>query len=572
DAADATFLNRPWAEWLAADPELAALLWADLPAAGRTLWNARLYPLCADREQSLAWALALADGPAWPAAWRAGWAAGRRLSLAESYRLADGAAILAETAAVEDCVAARRFYRAVEAERPAVEARALLGTWPGAVSRRAEMAAAWFAAADPIMRLRGYAAVAVATGNARWEDRAFATLAEMIQQAVLRPAADLRPGSVGAALQAVPGRGVRVHAAARIDFGGGWTDTPPYSIERGGTVLNAAITLRGRYPILVEAIPLAEPRLILESRDIEAVSEPATVGEVLAYADPADPFALLKAAVVLAGLVSPADDPGRLLRRVIGEIGAGLRLSTQTFIPRGSGLGTSSIMAGAVLAALARWKGTELTSAQLFDDVLCLEQMLTTGGGWQDQVGGLTGGIKLVTTGPGLPQVIRVAPVALTAQTAADLADRLVLVYTGQQRLAKNLLRNVMIRWMTRDPEMVWIQKEIARLALAMRDALVAGDVDSFGVLLGEHWVLNKRMDPGCTNPFIDDLFDTMKPYICGGKLAGAGGGGYAMAIARSAEAAHDLAAALAARYPGTPVEMWPCAVPEEGVRVEGGW
>ena len=73
-----------------------------------------------------------------------------------------------------------------------------------------------------------------------------------------------------------------LEAAARIDFGGGWTDTPPYSIERGGTVLNAAITLNRAYPIVVEAQRTAEPKLVLHSADIEATLEPAHVGEVLA--------------------------------------------------------------------------------------------------------------------------------------------------------------------------------------------------------------------------------------------------------------------------------------------------
>ena len=91
--------------------------------------------------------------------------------------------------------------------------------------------------------------------------------------------------------------------------------------------------------------------------------------------------------------------------------------------------------------------------------------MLTTGGGWQDQVGGLTGGIKLVSTPPGLPQRITVTPVQLPTAVAAQLEKRLLLVYTGQRRLAKNLLRTVMARWMARDPEMTWIQGEIARLA-----------------------------------------------------------------------------------------------------------
>ena len=101
--------------------------------------------------------------------------------------------------------------------------------------------------------------------------------------------------------------------------------------------------------------------------------------------------------------------------------------------------------------------------------------------------------------------------------------------------------------------------------------ALLAGDLDELGSLLAEHWTLNKRMDPGCTNPFIDELFETMGPYICGGKLAGAGGGGFVIAIARSTEAAQALALALAQRYPGTPVERWESAVPEVGLQVHIG-
>jgi fucokinase len=567
DDPGATFLNRPWAAWLAGDAELFAALWPGLALAERTLWNARLYPVCADRERSLALALPLQDRAAAPAGWRAAWLTVPRLSLADSFRQADGERILAETAAIEDLVAAQRFCAAVRAEQPASQARTLLGARLDAVTRRANQAGQAFVSADPILQLRGFSAVAAAAGDPRWEDRAFATLAEMVAGATLRLAGAGARGTDSRPSFTPPP--VRVHAAARIDFGGGWTDTPPYSIERGGTVLNAAVTLRGRHPILAEAATLAEPKLILDSRDIEATIEPVTVGEALAYANPAAPFALLKAALVLRGVVSAADDPARSLRDVFGQLGVGLRLSTQTFIPRGSGLGTSSIMAGAVLAALAHWRGDDLPEARLFDEVLCLEQMLTTGGGWQDQVGGLTGGVKLVTTGPGLPQAIRVAPVVLSPRTAADLGKRLLLVYTGQQRLAKNLLRNVMIRWMLRDPEMVWIQAEIARLALAMRDALRADDLDAFGALLSAHWALNKRMDPGCTNPFIDSLFEVLAPYINGGKLAGAGGGGYAMVIARSAEAAEALAAALAARYPGTPVGIWPCEVPDAGLQIQ---
>jgi fucokinase len=562
-AAGATLLNQPWADWLAGDDELIAALWPDLDAAERTLWNARLFPASADREQSLELALPLQDPSHAPAGWRVRWLGALRLSLAESFRQADGERILVETAAIEDLVAAQHCHRAIQAEQSASEVKALLNKIPGAAGRRVQLVSQWLAHADPILQLRGFAALAAATGDGAWEDRAFTTLAEMVEGSKLKvTGSPLRPSTVNR-------QPVRVHAAARIDFGGGWTDTPPYSIERGGTVLNAAITLRGGYPILTEAQALAEPGLVLDSRDIEAMLEPATVGDVSAYANPADPFALLKAALVLRGVVPQDEDPARPLADLFRELGCGLRLSTQTLIPRGSGLGTSSIMAGAVLAALARWAGVELPQVQLFDEVLCLEQMLTTGGGWQDQVGGLTGGIKLVTTGPGLPQAIHITPVALSPKTANGLAERLLLVYTGQQRLAKNLLRNVMIRWMARDPEMVWIQGELARLALAMQQALTTDDLAGFGRLLAEHWVLNKRMDPGCTNPFIDDLFAVMEPFIWGGKLAGAGGGGYAMVITRDEQAGRDLAAALAERYPGTPVAVWPCAIPNDGLQVD---
>lgn len=581
----ASFINRPWAEWLAATGISDETIWPDTAPDGRTLWNARLFPALADREASLALALPLqdfgelsrADPGATLADWRAAWIAAPRTSLAESFAASDGDRLLGDVAELEDAIAAHRFIAAVTAEQPAAEAAPLLGAYPEVRSRRAALAAAAIAAADPVFRWRGYKALTVATGDPAWEDRAFAGLADMIQASTLQfKVESLRfkvTGDVSLQPSTLNLGPIRVSAAARIDLGGGWTDTPPYSLERGGTVLNAALTLRGEHPILAEAAPLSEHLLVLESRDIDAVVTPQTAGEVLAYANPADPFALHKAAVVLSGIVPADSDPSAPIADVLQPLGGGLRLTTATSIPRGSGLGTSSILAGAILASLhALLPSTlNLQPSTLFDEVLCLEQMLTTGGGWQDQVGGLTGGIKLLTTRPGLPQQVHIEPVALAPKTAAALADRLVMVYTGQQRLAKDLLRAVMGRWMARDPEMVWIQAEIARLAVAMRDALIGNDLDGFGALLGEHWALNKRMDPGCTNPFIDELFRAMAPYINGGKLAGAGGGGFVSALARSRDAVDGLAHMLAARFPGAPVAVWPCAVPEVGLKVERG-
>jgi fucokinase len=568
DDPSATFMNRPWADWLSQAGIDAETVWPGVDRGQRTLWNARLYPVAAGRQGSLDLALPLQDPAAAPPGWRARWQESRRLSLAESAALADSEQILASIVDIEDEVAVQRFRAAVVDDQPAVAAKRFLGSAAPVVARRGKRIAAWLEHSDPVLQIRGYKALSEAVGEPTWEDRAFAVLATMIEETVnsQSPAAVLRGAAHPAPRR--ENRLVQAKVAARIDFGGGWTDTPPHSIERGGAVLNAAITLRDQYPIIAEAEWLPEPRLVLESHDIGTQTEPQHVGEVLAYANPADPFALLKAAIVLRGIVSPDQAPDAPLSEALGAFG-GLRLCTQTIIPRGSGLGTSSILAGAVLTSLAQLLGVELSQAQLFDEVLCLEQMLTTGGGWQDQVGGLTGGIKLVTTEPGLPQRIRIEPVRMSPDTHAQLRDRLLLVYTGQQRLAKNLLRTVMGHWMAREPEMVHILQEIARLAKDMQHALERGDVDTFGTLLGEHWSLNKRMDPGCTNPFIDDLFKAMKPYICGGKLAGAGGGGFTIVVARDVQAVSSLQFELAARYAGTSVAVWPCGIPEQAVRQE---
>ena len=178
----------------------------------------------------------------------------------------------------------------------------------------------------------------------------------------------------------------------------------------------------------------------------------------------------------------------------------------------------------------------------------------------------MTGGIKLVTSEPGLPQQLRVQPVVTPHHAQIELSERLVLVYTGQQRLAKNLLHAIMARWMARDTDMTWMLGEIARLALAMREALAGGDLDGFGWLLAEHWAINKRMDPGCSNPFIDGLFEAMQPFICGGKLTGAGGGGFALVVAKDSQAAHDLRSVLGLRFRGTPVGVWDCDIPQRAV------
>jgi fucokinase len=562
----ATYLHQPWADFLAALDEPPATLWPHLPPEAHSLWTAHLFPLVADREESLALTLGLQDPAQAGAAWKQRWRQAPRCSLAASFAQANSRRLLDEMAQLEDAIAASRLLDEIVAETPAAVIAAQTRRWDARLrERRLHLVAAPLSSHPPLLQVRAYRALAEAAGDARLEDRAFAVLAHLIEADTRRRVGAL-PHTTATTLP--QGRGVRVAAAARIDFGGGWTDTPPYSLELGGQVLNAAVTLRNHHPIVAEAAWLDEPRLLLDARDIDEAVEPRTAGEILAYANPVDPFALLKAALVITGIVPINTPPATPLATLLRPYGRGLRVSTQTNIPRGSGLGTSSIMAGAVLAALGRLVGRTLDDATLFDQVLSLEQMLTTGGGWQDQVGGLVGGIHLVTSSPGLPQQLNVRQVEVSPMTASALTERLCLVYTGQQRLAKNLLRAVVSRWMARDPEMVSSLVTLAGLAEAMHQALRQDDLDQFGRLLTAHWQINQRMDSGCTNPFIDGLFRFMQPYMSGCKLAGAGGGGFAIVMTHDAAASAALGQALATHYANTGVALWPSAIATDGLVV----
>ena len=100
-------------------------------------------------------------------------------------------------------------------------------------------------------------------------------------------------------------------------------------------------------------------------------------------------------------------------------------------------------MSGACVKAIFEFFGQEVSDDDLYDIVLCMEQIMSTGGGWQDQVGGVTPGIKFITTKPGIDQKIQVEHVELESETLQELEERFALIYTGQRRLARNLLRDV---------------------------------------------------------------------------------------------------------------------------------
>ncbi|MHC4510851.1 MAG: GHMP family kinase ATP-binding protein, partial [Planctomycetota bacterium] len=168
-------------------------------------------------------------------------------------------------------------------------------------------------------------------------------------------------------------------------MGGGWTDTPPYSLEHGGCVVNAAVNLNGQPPIQAYVRIIEKPVIRISSIDQGARTEITCFDELLDYRKATSSFALAKAALALSCFRRQTDiTAGNIsLRRTLADFGGGIELTTLAAIPKGSGLGTSSIMGAVILAAIQRAVGRELSKRELFYSVLRLEQALTTGGGWQ---------------------------------------------------------------------------------------------------------------------------------------------------------------------------------------------
>ena len=559
---DATFQGQGLREWMTARGVSASDLWQD-GAVGQ-LWNARLFVADVDDADRsvLDWLQAVA--PADPGADTSldRWRAARRYSLRDLLDLADAEAIAGWREALVAEVAAARVAADVEGggdESFAGLANALSGGQRHGTVQRLDAAASdsgrpalgraryWriladlaFPDEDPLASQEEGAAArsGVVSGEStrtEYEDRAAAA----VREAVSRPAA-----GGGRELRLRVGQRTRVAAPVRVDFGGGWTDTPPFSLERGGAVLNAALSLDGELPLWAEAETLPDPEIVLEAADLATTARVRRAEDVVGHAGPSDPFALHKACLVLAGVVDPrAADPLAALRAA----GAGVRLRTGGRIPRGSGLGTSSIIGAAALRALGKLLGAPQDDAELSRQTLELEQLMTTGGGWQDQMGAIAPGLKLVSTGPGMEQRPLVEQIVFTAEQQALFESHLVVAYTGHHRLAKNILRQVVMRYLGRDPLAMQALYQLRGVAGQLARAARSLDFELFGTLVNQAWLLNKTLDPQTSFPAVERLFSALAPHVYGAKLVGAGGGGFLVAVTRRPDSG-DLVADLLAR------------------------
>ena len=349
-----------------------------------------------------------------------------------------------------------------------------------------------------------------------------------------------------------------IELPVRVNFGGGWSDTPPYCNEHGGTVLNAAISLNGVLPIVVEVKRIPKPVVVLASTDLGAEADFTDMKELQNCNDPFDTFALHKAALIACGIIPREGEYS--LQQLLEKIGGGLYLSTAVRgIPKGSGLGTSSMLAAACVKGIFEFIGKEISENELYSRVLCMEQIMSTGGGWQDQVGGLTPGVKLVHTTPGIKQNIQVDHIVIPEAAMKELQDRFVLIYTGQRRLARNLLREVVGGYIGSKESSLEVLYEIQKSALLMKFELEKGNIDAFAKLLDEHWELSKRLDGGCTNTCIEQIFMSVEDMLDAKMICGAGGGGFLQAILKKGYTKEDLKERIHSVFQESGVAVWDC-------------
>ena len=321
----------------------------------------------------------------------------------------------------------------------------------------------------------------------------------------------------------------------RIDIAGGWTDTPPYCLMEGGNVINFAIELNGQPPLQAYVKPSKEYHIVLRSIDLGAVEVVETTEQLMDFMHVGSPFSIPKAALSLAGF---GNSPLSTLHTQLERFGCGIELTLLSAIPAGSGLGTSSILAATVLGALNDFCGLGWDKNEIGHRTLMLEQMLTTGGGWQDQFGGVLGGVKLLQTGRGFDQspVVRWLPDDLWTQPEYKACH--LLYYTGITRTAKQILAEIVRRMFLNHNEELRLLREMKEHTMAMYEAIQRNDFQQMGGLVRKTWHQNQMLDSGTNPSAVSALTDLIDDLCLGYKLPGAGGGGYLYMIAKDPEAA----------------------------------
>ena len=340
-------------------------------------------------------------------------------------------------------------------------------------------------------------------------------------------------------LSVYPDQIVWGRSPVRIDLAGGWTDTPPYCLMEGGQVVNIAIELNGQPPLQAYVKPCRDFHVVLRSIDLGAMELVESYEQLADYNKVGSPFSIPKAALALAGFLpgfSAEQYPS--LKAQLEAFGCGIELTLLSAIPAGSGLGTSSILASTVLGAVSDFCSLAWDKAEIGRRTLVLEQLLTTGGGWQDQFGGVLGGVKLLETPRGFDQNPLVRWLPDDVYTQPEYQQCHLLYYTGITRTAKKILGEIVRRMFLNHGGEIRQLRAMKAHAADMYEAIQRQDFQEMGRLIRKTWQQNQQIDSGTNPDSVRRITDLVDDLCLGYKLPGAGGGGYLYMVAKDPEAA----------------------------------
>ena len=302
----------------------------------------------------------------------------------------------------------------------------------------------------------------------------------------------------------------RAKAPLRVSFAGGGTDVAPFPEREGGLVLNATIN-RYAYGTLR---PRRDDQIQIESVDF---GETARFGfdDAMAFDGKLD---LVKAAI------------RRLAQREEGTGGFDLFLHSNA--PPGSGLGSSSTMMVALIGLLKEFKNLPLTDYEIAQLAFDVERVdLGLKGGLQDQYAATFGGFNFLELHG---DHVVVNPLRIPHDTLMELEHNLLLAYTGRTRQGDHIIEDQTKRFETSDEEATAGLRMQKDLAVSMKNALLKRKLPEFADLLHESWQAKKRMSDRITSDYIDEMYDEgRKAGALGGKVTGAGGGGYMLFYCR---------------------------------------
>jgi len=298
----------------------------------------------------------------------------------------------------------------------------------------------------------------------------------------------------------------RSKAPLRLGLAGGGTDVSPYSDLFGGAILNATISLYARASIEL----LADNKVIFESADKKELHTYEAV-----YPLPLDGHL-----DILKGVVN----------RVVKDYGplpSGFKLTTYVDAPSGSGLGTSSTLVVAVLGAFAEWRKLPLGEYDMAHLAYSIEREdLQQAGGKQDQYAATFGGVNFMEFYKGDKVIVN--PLRIKDIYLHELENNLVLFYTSTSRLSSSIISEQQKNVNDKKEGSIEAMHQLKEQAIMMKEALLRGTIDQIGEILDYGFKFKKQMAQGISNPQLDDIYHAAKQAgASGGKISGAGGGGF---------------------------------------------